>query len=167
MARLSRFGLLRGGAGLGLAALVRPRLTWALGAPAPALHDLTVFTSRPLGGDHRLFATVDAHRKGRRIAVVRFRLEQPATVKVQALRTAVRHDTEVWRTVRKLEPGEHRIVWRPGKDAPCRTYLLRLTATNAAGRSRVYGARPPRRRLFRGPVVRVLGVEALWGRRSY
>jgi hypothetical protein len=167
MARLSRLGLLRGGAGFGLAALVRPRLTWAFSPPAPSLHDLTVFTGRPLPGDHHLFATVDPHRRGRRIAVIHFRLEQPATVKVQALRTAVRHDTEVWRTIRHLEPGEHRIFWRPGKKLPARTYLLRITATNAEGQSRVYGARPPRRRLFRGPVVRVLGVEAVWARRSY
>jgi hypothetical protein len=165
---LNRLGLLRGAAAGALtAAAGRVPLAWALGPPAPALHDLAVFTARPLRGDHRRLATVDPHRKGRRIAVLRFRLEQPATVKVQALRTAVRHDTEVWRTVRKLEPGEHRIVWRPGKSLPARTYLLRLTATNAGGRTTVYGARPPRRRLFRGPVVRVLGVEAVWGRRSY
>ena len=147
--------------------LVRPRFAWALGSPAPALHDLAVFTSRPLPGDHRRLATVDPNRKGRRIAVIRFRLDQPATVKVQALRTAVRHDTEVWRTVRKLPAGEHRLFWRPGQDVPARTYLLRLTVTNGAGRTTVYGARPPGRRLFRGPVVRVLGVEAFWGRQSY
>ena len=81
--RLTRSSVVRGAAGLGLAALSRPGFAWALGPPPPSLHDLAVFTARPLDGDHRRFATVDPHRRGRRLAVIRFRLEQPATVKVQ------------------------------------------------------------------------------------
>jgi hypothetical protein len=165
---LSRGRALRigGGAVLASALAARGRVAHALPWSAPVLRDLRIRSGRPFAGDHRRLATVDPRTRGRRAAVISFTLDEPATVKVQALRTAVRHDTEVWRTVRQLPAGEHHIVWRPSRGLPARTYLLRTTV-RSRGRTRVYGDRPPRRRLWRAPVVRLLGVEAVFASRSY
>src|SRR3990172_9492743 len=81
---------------------------------APALHDLRVTNgSRPFAGDRRLLATVNHHARELRVrAVVSFRLDRPASVRMTALRT----DTirigrpageEVWSVERRLRAGQH------------------------------------------------------------
>jgi hypothetical protein len=74
-------------AGLGVA-LGLP-VARAEAAGAPVLHDLRVTNgSRPFAGDHRLLATVNPHsRQLRASAVVSFRVDRPATVRMTVLRT--------------------------------------------------------------------------------
>jgi hypothetical protein len=73
----------------------------------------------------------------------------------------------VWRTERRLRAGRHALTWRPGRTVQPRTYVLRLTATDAAsGQRRVYGSHGPRGRVD-GPVVRVQGVGVALTRPSY
>ena len=140
---------------------------------APALHGLRVTNdSRPFAGDRRLLATVNPHaRELRARAVVSFRLDRPATVRMTVLRT----DTirigrpageEVWSVERRLAAGRHGLAWRPGRDTPPRTYLLRLRVTDGRGRSRTYGGHRPGDTPT-GPVVRVQGVEVALARPSY
>ncbi len=92
--------------------------------------------SRPFAGDRRLLTTVNPHaRELRARAVVSFRLDRPATVRMTAMRT----DTirigrpageDVWSVERQLPAGRHELAWRPDRDAPPRTYLLRLRVTD-------------------------------------
>jgi hypothetical protein len=128
--------------------------------------------SRPFAGDRRLLATVNPHaRELRARAVVSFRLDRPATVRMMVLRT----DTirigrpageEVWSVEQRLGAGRHELAWRPGRDTPPRSYLLRLRLTDGRGRSRTYGGHRPGRTPT-GPVVRVQGVEVALDRPSY
>jgi len=138
---------------------------------APRLGDLRVSNgSRPFEGDGRLLATVTPPRGGR--ALVSFALDRPAIVRMEAIRTDTIRigrpagDT-VWRTERRLRAGRHALAWRPGRAVQPRTYVLRLTATDAAsGRRRVYGSHGPRGRVD-SPVVRVQGVGVALTRASY
>ena len=67
-----------------------------------------------------------------------------------------------------LRAGRQAIVWAPPASTPPRTYLLALTATDAAGNSRMYGAETAYvRRYLPAPVVRVLGIDAAFGQPSY
>src|SRR5439155_512420 len=67
-----------------------------------------------------------------------------------------------------LRAGRQAIVWAPPASTPPRTYLLGLTATDAAGNSRTYGAETAYvRRYLPAPVVRVLGIDAAFGQPSY
>lgn len=138
---------------------------------APALRDLEVTNgSRPFAGDGPLLATVTP-RRGRR-AIVSFRLDRPALVRMEAVRTDTirigRPAGEVvWRTERRLRAGSHALAWRPGGAIEPRTYLLRLTAVDpVSGKRRVYGNHRPRGRVD-GPVVRVQGVGVALTRPSY
>jgi N,N-dimethylformamidase beta subunit-like, C-terminal len=137
-----------------------------LAVAAPALHDIHVSNgSRPFAGDGRLLTTVSPNGDGiRDRAIVGFRLDRPATVKLDVLRTDTLHPGRatktVWSTSRRFRAGRRRIVWRPARDTEPRTYVLRLQV----GR-RVYMNIPGKRR--RAPVVRILGVEAGFPRRSY
>ncbi|HSC93146.1 MAG TPA: N,N-dimethylformamidase beta subunit family domain-containing protein, partial [Gaiellaceae bacterium] len=74
----------------------------------------------------------------------------------------------VWEDERRLAGGAHRLLWAPDADTPVGSYALRLTVEDEGGRRRVYGSRRPAT-VARGtaPVVRVLGVEAAFERRSY
>jgi hypothetical protein len=149
---------------VGLVAIGRVPLAWA--APGPYLRHLRVANGgRPFQGDHDLLATVSPGRRAGR-AVVRFGLDEPATVRLEVVRTGVRLNRTIWARTRHLQAGEHSLVWRPGPATPARTYVLRLTA-RAGRRATVYGARHRTSWKHRGPVVRVLGIEASWVRRSY
>jgi hypothetical protein len=58
--------------------------------------------------------------------------------------------------------------WRPKPDTRVGSYVLRLTLEDEHGARRVYGGtRPSRPERSRAAVVRVLGVEATFGKRSY
>jgi N,N-dimethylformamidase beta subunit-like, C-terminal len=141
-------------------------LALLLALAAPALHDVHVSNgSRPFAGDDPLLTTVSPNEDGfRDRAIVGFRLDRAATVKLDVLRTDTLHPGRatktIWSTTRRVRAGRRQIVWRPDRDTEPRTYVLRLQV----GR-RVYMNIPGKRR--RAPVVRVLGVEAGFPRRSY
>jgi hypothetical protein len=125
-------------------------LALVLAAGAPRLADLRVSNGdTPFAGDGRLLTTVSPNGDGfRDAAIVRFRLTAPARVRLEAVRTETirvgRPSSEVvWATTRQLGAGPQRLVWRPAPSTPPRTYVLRLTATDAsAARARTEPAAP-------------------------
>jgi hypothetical protein len=133
---------------------------------APAIHELSVSNgSRPFDGDGRLLTTVSPNGDGLRDrAIVHFRIDRGATVRLDVLRTDTLHPGRatktIWSTRRRFHAGRHQIVWRPARETEPRTYVLRLRV----GR-RVFMNLPGKRR--RAPVVRVQGLEAAFPRRSY
>ena len=143
----------------------------AASAARPVLRELRVSNgAAPYGGDGRLLATVTPRRGGR--ALVRFRLDRPAVVAMEAVRTDTLRPGRprgavIWRTKRRLAAGSHELAWRPGPDVQPRTYVLRLTVTDPkTGRRRVYGNHGPRGPVT-APVVRVQGVGVALTRPSY
>ena len=146
-------------------------LVAAAAVAAPTLTDVRVETgSHPFAGDHRLLATVSPNGDGfRDRAIVRFRLDKPARVRLDVLRTDTIHlgkvrEQVVWRTQRRLGAGRGQLAWRPARSTPPRTYVLRLTAVGRGGRRVVDNARPG---AHRAPVVRVQGIVAGFPLRSY
>ncbi len=137
-----------------------------LAAGSPALHDLHVSNgSRPFAGDGRLLTTVSPNGDGvRDRAIVRFRLDRPAIVRLDVLRTDTLHPGRatktIWSTTRHLRAGQRQIVWRPSRGTEPRTYVLRLRVGHHE-----YMNLPGKRR--RAPVVRVQGIEAGFLKRSY
>ena len=64
-------------------------------------------------------------------------------------------------------PRPHALAWKPSADVPVGSYVMRLTIEGNGGR-RVYGGRRPASpERASAPVVRVLGIEAAFTRRSY
>ncbi|HEX6490069.1 MAG TPA: N,N-dimethylformamidase beta subunit family domain-containing protein [Gaiellaceae bacterium] len=143
--------------------------------PAPELRGLRVDNgSTPFVGDGRLLTTVSPNGDGfRDRAIVHFRLEVPATVRLDVVRTdSVKRSAPLATTIMSesahFRPGAHVLVWTPTADTPARTYVLRLTVTGRTGARRVYGLpRPvPNPRLV-APVVRIQGIEARFLQPSY
>jgi hypothetical protein len=124
----------------------------------------------PFAGDTPWLATVSPNGDGfRDRALIRFKLDQAATVEVRVVATAEvsKPVRTVWSTRRQLAAGPHTIVWRPARTTPDRTYLVRFVVSSGGGR-RVYGFEPPQQgKLTSGVVVRVQGVEAGFLARSY
>ena len=84
------------------------------------------------------------------------------------MRTALRRRTTVWQTDLQLEPGAHRIWWKPDEKVAVGTYVMRLTVDDGRGNRKSYGgSRPGAPARSIAPVVRVLGVEAAFEKRSY
>ena len=113
----------------------------ALLHPGPSLHGLRVTNgSSPFQGDRRLLTTVSPDGDGfRAAAIVSFRLDRAATVRMDAVRTdTIRGDRPstqiVWSTVKLSTQGRHRLVWRPARSTPPRTYILRLTVSGSGRR---------------------------------
>jgi hypothetical protein len=119
-----------------------------------------------------LLTTVSPNGDGfRDRAVVHFRATEAETVQLEALATdtaeaGVVSRQVVFRTRARVGPGPGSISWTPARSTPPRTYILRLTVTDAAGRRRVYGAYGPGGDQD-APVVRVQGVDAGFTQRSY
>jgi hypothetical protein len=143
--------------------------------PAPLLLDLRVSSgSAPFAGDRPLLTTVTPNGDGLRDrAVVRFRLLERATIRLDVVQTdtvkrAAPSTVVIWSTTARFRPGAHRLVWKPAADTPDRTYVLQLTVTGRNGARRLYGPpRPgPHSRVI-APVARVLGISAAFSRRSY
>jgi hypothetical protein len=124
----------------------------------------------PFAGDTPWLTTVSPNGDGfRDRALIRFKLDQPATVQVRVVATdEVRRPVQtIWSRRLQLAAGPHTVVWRPKRGTPDRTYLARFVVSGADGR-RVYGYEPPRRgRLTSGVVVRIQGVDAGFLARSY
>ena len=125
---------------------------------------------RPFLGDTRQLATVSPNGDGLRDrALVRFHLDQAARVDIKVLATSSvgKQPSVVWRLRRTLAPGPQALTWKPARDTPDRTYLLRFVVRNRHG-SRVYGFERPRAgRTTSGLVVRILGVDVAFQQRSY
>src|SRR5262245_37664711 len=130
------------------------------------MHGLKVTNgSHPFAGDNRLLTTVSPNGDGfRDRAIVSFRLDRAAKVRLDVLRTDTLHpgrETKtIWSTTKRFRAGRQEIVWRPARGTEPRTYVLRLTVGK-----RVYMNWPGKRRA--APVVRIQGVEAEFPRRSY
>ena len=149
-------------------------LALALLHPGPSVHGLRVTNGdSPFQGDRRLLTTVSPNGdRFRDAAIVSFRLDRAATVRMDAVRTdtirADRPSTQiVWSTSARLKPGRHRLVWRPARSTPPRTYILRLTVTGAGGVTRYGYYEPSAHTRVNAPVVRVQGIDAGFTRRSY
>ena len=137
--------------------------------PPPRLLGLSVSNGgHPFAGDTRQLATVSPNGDGlRERAIVRFRLDQAATVQMQVVATGrARAPVRiVWRTKHPLTAGAHRLVWAPRRATPSRTYRLRFVVRSRTG-ARVYGFEQPGRPTT-GLVVRVLGVDVAFLQRSF
>jgi len=168
-AGLTRSRFLRSAVGAAAAvALTPPRVVFAA-ITAPRLSGITVRNGgRPYEGDRPLFATVSPGIDGRDTAVVSFDLQRPARVQLDVIRTALRQRTVVWSTAEELPVGQQRLTWTPEWGAPVGTYVLRLTVEGGGGARRIYGGqRPAVPGASKAPVVRLLGIEASFGSRSY
>ena len=150
-------------------------LALALLAPnGPALHDLHVSNGdSAFAGDRRLLTTVSPNGdRFRDRAIVSFRLEGPAAIRMEAVRTdTIRSDRPstqvVWSTSRRFDAGRHRLTWRPARSTPPRTYILRLIVSGAGGVRRYGFYQPSAHTRVDAPVVRVQGIDAGFTRRSY
>ncbi|HEY6836537.1 MAG TPA: N,N-dimethylformamidase beta subunit family domain-containing protein [Gaiellaceae bacterium] len=160
--------------GLALIALLAGALL-AGSAPAavgpPRLLGLSISNGgHPFAGDTRQLATVSPNGDGLRDrAIVRFHLDQAATVELQVVATASQRvrPKVMWRLRRSLAAGPHELAWKPARATPDRTYLLRFVVRGKNG-SRVYGFERPRPgRMTSGLVVRILGVDAAFEQRGY
>ena len=123
--------------------------------------------STPYLGDWRLLTTVSPNRDGfRDVAVVHFRLQRPATVRLEVVATNMVRagkggTTIVWKTARHFAAGAGDSHVAAGAGTQPRTYVMRLKV----GR-RVYGGSGPSGRQT-APVVRIQGIDAGFTKRSY
>lgn len=123
--------------------------------------------SLPFLGDGPLLATISPNGDGLRdYAVISFALSEPATVTLDANRTAKTLQPAASQTF-DLPAGPSTIEWDPPAGLGPRTYLLRLTAADDAGNRRMLGRTTVTGTGPRGPVVRLQGVDAAFDRTSY
>jgi hypothetical protein len=142
----------------------------ALGARrlAPALRGVSARNlGRRYAGDRALFATVAPGVPGRDTAAIRFQLDRPGGVRIEAVRTALRQATVAWQQELTLGRGSHELTWTPEPGTPVGSYVIRLTTETEDGRRTLGSRRPESIERQRAAVVRVLGIEAAFGRRSY
>ena len=165
--RRSRFLRLAGGSLL--AYVLTPGAATAVRRRAPAALTLSARNiGRRYAGDRSLFATVAPGVPGRDTAAVRLGLIRPATIRLEATRTAPRASTVVWETTATLRPGQHDLIWAPPADTPVGSYVMRVTIDSPGARQTVLGGRRPASvARQQAAVVRVLGVEAAFLRRSF
>jgi hypothetical protein len=127
--------------------------------------------STPFQGDGALLTTVSPNGDGFRDAAhIGFTLTSPATVELDVTQTdtlgsegAATH--VVQRIHRHFAAGDGELVWLPSRNTAPRTYTLRLTATNAAGRTAIGLGAPGAS--ARAPIVRVQGIDAGFPAPSY
>jgi len=148
--------------------LLAPRAAFGARGRAPALRSVSARNlGRRYAGDRDLFATVAPGVPGRDTAAIRFHLERAGSVKLEAVRTALRQSRVAWQTELELGRGAHELTWTPAPATPVGSYVIRLTTETGEG-VRVLGDRRPESvERQRAAVVRVLGIEAVFGRRSY
>lgn len=166
---LNRARLLKRGIGALLLAGLTPGTAVAAMRRAPAALSVSARNvGRRYAGDRALFATVSPGVPGRDAAAIRFRLPGPASVKIEAVRTALRNSQVVWETSARFGRGEHTVGWTPDPGTAVGSYVMRLTSVDRAGHRKVLGTRRPATvGQQSAPVVRVLGIEAAFLRRSY
>lgn len=159
--------MFRAAAGLA-AAGAYPRLASAKDAGVPRATGISVSgAAKRFADDRPMFVTIAPGSAGRDTARVLFQLGGRARVRLDAVRTGIGASSVRWTTEATLGPGSHTLAWRPAAEVPVGSYVMRLTIEGRGGR-RVYGARRPASpERARAPVVRVLGIEAAFTRRSY
>ncbi len=165
---LTRRRLLHAAIG-GLAALgTLPGAALAKVNRSPRVTSLAVRgAAKRFAGDRPLFVTIAPGVEGRDTARVLFDLERKARVRLDAVRTGINRSDVRWSREVTLEAGSHALAWKPAPDTPVGSYVMRLTVEADGGR-RVYGGRRPATPdRANAPVVRVLGIEAAFSRRSY
>lgn len=169
MPATTRRGLLGGVAAALVGVALAPRAALGARALAPSLQRLSVRNlGRRYAGDRELFATVAPGSEGRGTVAVAFRLRRRATVRLEAVRTALRSSAVAWQQEAVLGAGAHRLTWTPTAGTPVGSYVMRLTIGESGRARKVLGGRRPLSAdRQRAPVVRVLGVEAAFARRSY
>jgi hypothetical protein len=120
----------------------------------------------PFSGDGRLVTTISPNGDGLRdYATFRFALDEPATATL-ALRQSRPPGHVVFSRTTRLPAGLDAMTWAPLSAEPG-TYLVRLALVDAAGNRRVYDAQHANGAgSGRMPVVRVLGIEAVFMRDS-
>ena len=165
--RRTRRSFLRAGiAGLVAVGLL-PRQALARDTAPHAAEIAVRGAAKPFAGDRPMFTTIAPGVPGRDTASVLFRLERRARVRLDAVRTGIRTTSVRWTKEATLGPGAHQLAWRPTADTPVGSYVMRLTV-EGSGKRRVYGGRRPSSpERASAPVVRLLGVEAAFTRRSY
>jgi hypothetical protein len=161
--------LLRAAAGAASVLGAFPRAALGRDSLAPTAVGIGVRGSaKRFTGDRPMFATIAPGVDGRDTAAVVFQLERRARVQLEAVRTGIGRSQVRWTKAVTLGPGPHELSWRPTRDTPVGSYVMRLTVDGGKGRRRVYGGRRPiRPDRAAAPVVRVLGVEAAFTKRSY
>jgi hypothetical protein len=153
-------------AGLSALGLV-PRVAHARDTAPHAAEIAVRGSTKRFAGDRPMFTTIAPGVPGRDTASVLFRLERRARVRLEAVRTGIRTSSVRWTKEATLGPGGHTLTWQPTVDTPVGSYVMRLTI-EGNGKRRVYGGRRPvSPERANAPVVRVLGVEAAFTRRSY
>ena len=114
-------------------------------------------------GDRQLLATISPNGDGyRERALVRFRLDEAATVRLSIVSLGYRGRKVFGRTL-KLGRGRHTVLWAPRAWIQPRTYVVRLTVRDRSGNAGTYGLS----RTSRKPVIRVLGIDAAFEHESY
>jgi N,N-dimethylformamidase beta subunit-like, C-terminal len=171
-----RFGAVVAGGATAVASLAAAAPAPPRVEPAPRLVALSVSNgSAPYASDGRLLTTVSPNGDGLRDrAIVSFRLGKPARVRMDVVSTdSIKRSAPLARTiwtetVRFKKAGTHRLVWRPKRGTPDRTYVLRLTVFGRHGARRLYGLpRPVPNAHVIAPVVRVQGISATFTQHSY
>jgi hypothetical protein len=150
------------GVALALLALAAPHHS---ASTAPRLLDFRASNGgHRFAGDGPLLTTLTPSRPTARIA---FTLTKRARV-VLRVETTARVRRAVATESAAFPAGRHAFRWTPPADASPRTYLLLLTAIDAGGRRRTYGALTAyTQRYLPAPVVRVLGIDAYFTSQSY
>ena len=137
---------------------------------APRLIDLDAHTRsrKPFAGDGRRLTTISPNGDNLRDAArISFTLSERARVRFEVTRTVSAPQT-IYELTANLRPGRNTFTWHPPKSIGARTYLVRITAADAAGNLRTLGADNAREgRRLRSAVVRVLGVDAGFAGESY
>jgi hypothetical protein len=118
---------------------------------------------RPFAGDRRLLTTISPNGDGiRDRAAIHVRLARPSAVTLFVAKTE-RRATPIYRHRYRLGAGRHTLYWAPADQTPARTYL---TFVRVGGHT--FGARNAAPRLRQEtPAIRVLGIDAAFGRDSY
>ncbi len=150
-------------------------LALALLHPGPSLHGLRVtngrlaLPGRPAPADDGEPERRPVPRRGDRLVPARPAPRRCGWTRCGRTRSAPTGPSTqiVWSTSARLKPGRHRLVWRPARSTPPRTYILRLTVTGAGGVTRYGYYEPSAHTRVNAPVVRVQGIDAGFTRRSY
>ena len=165
---LTRRRLLRATVGVGAAVAAFPRLALGKDTGVPHAVGLAVRgAAKPFAGDRPMFVTIAPGSEGRDTATVLFRLATAGARPARRRSHRDRHDERPVDEGGRARPRGARDLLAADADVPVGSYVMRLTIEGNGGR-RVYGRRRPASpERASAPVVRVLGIEAAFTRRSY
>ena len=123
---------------------------------------------QPFQGDKARVTTISPNGDGlRESAKVSFTLSERAIVHFEVA-TTISSPKTIYELTANLKAGRNTFTWFPHWSIGARTYLVRITTTDAAGNRRTYGDDTARRgRKLKSAVVRVLGVDAGFTAESY